>query len=91
MVAVDSYWTADSKINIIAATVGISRVSVMQCNKFLREVCTTKLLQSPIVLGAVVQVDESLFSHKVKAHCGHLPNEQVWVFGIVDNRFQPAL
>ena len=33
-------------------------------------------------------MDESLFS---KAHHGHLPNEQVWVFGIVDTRFQPAL
>ena len=88
------HWTTDSKINITAATIGISRVSVMQCNQFLREVCTTKLLQSPIVLGgagAVVQVDESLFSHKVKAHRGHPPNEQVWVFGIVDTRFQPAL
>lgn len=41
--------------------------------------------------GAIVQVDESLFSHKVKAHRGHPPNEQVWVFGIVDTRFQPAL
>ena len=51
-------------------------------------------MQRPIVLGgagAVVQVDESLFSHKVKAHRGHPPKEQVWVFGIVDTRFQPAL
>jgi hypothetical protein len=32
-------------------------------------VCSTKLLQTPIVLGGrgiVVQIDESLFRHKVK-------------------------
>jgi len=34
-----------------------------------REVCTTKLLQTPIILGGswiIVQVDESLFRHKPK-------------------------
>ena len=34
--------------------------------EWLREVCTTKLLQAPIVLGGVVQMDESLFRHKPK-------------------------
>ena len=37
--------------------------------QWLREVYTTKLLQTPIVLGGagvVVQVDESLFRHKPK-------------------------
>ena len=37
--------------------------------QWLREVCSTKLLQAPIVLGGagvVVQIDESLFRHKPK-------------------------
>ena len=37
--------------------------------RWLREVCSTKLLQTPIVLGGdgvIVQIDESLFRHKVK-------------------------
>ena len=66
----------------------------MQCNQFLREVCSQKLLQSPIILGGtgrIVQVDESLFSHSVKGHRGRPPNQQVWVFGIVDVSVQPAL
>ena len=37
----------------------------------LREVCTTKLLSSPIILGSpgvVVQIDESLFRQKPKVN-----------------------
>ena len=37
--------------------------------QWLREVCSTKLLQAPIILGGIgtiVQIDESLFRHKPK-------------------------
>ena len=66
----------------------------MQANKFFREICSTKLLQNPIALGnpgVVVETDESLFFHKVKAHRGHPLRKEVWVFGIVDTGHQPAL
>ena len=39
--------------------------------QWLREVCSTKLLTTPIKfggLGAVIQADESLFNHKPKVH-----------------------
>ena len=90
------HWATNAKINTTAGAVGVSRVSVMQANKFIREVCSTKLLQNPIVLGnpgVVVEIDESLFSHKVKAHRGHPPRKEIWVFGIVDTctSHQPAL
>ena len=88
------HWATNEKIATTTGAVGVSRVSVMQANKFFREICSTKLLQNPIVLGnpgVVVEIDESLFSHKVKAHRGHPPRKEVWVFGIVDTGHQPAL
>ena len=90
------HWATNDKIATCttAGAVGVSRVSVMQVNKFFREICSTKVLQNPIVLGnpgVVVEIDESLFSHKVKAHRGHPPCKEVWVFGIVDTGHQPAL
>ena len=39
--------------------------------QWLREVCSTKLLATPIKLGgpgAVIQADESLFNHKPKVY-----------------------
>ena len=47
----------------------ISEKTAIDINQFFRDVCSTKLLQSPIVLGGigkVVQIDESLFNHKPK-------------------------
>ena len=88
------HWATNAKINTTAGAVRVSRVSVMQANKFTWEVCSTKLLQNPIVLGnpgVVVEINESLFSHKVKAHRGHPPRKEIWVFGIVDTSHQPAL
>ena len=88
------YWAIEAKLTTTATAVGVSRVTVMQANKFFREVCSFKLLQTPIVLGGpgvIVEIDESLFSHKVKAHRGHVPRQEVWVFGIVDTSHQPAL
>ena len=38
----------------------------------------------------MVQVDESVFSHKVKHHRGRAPQETMWVFGLVDTSTIPA-
>lgn len=37
--------------------------------------------------GVVVQIDKSLFVHKVKHHRGHPPRDEVWVYGMVDTSF----
>ncbi|KCZ77926.1 hypothetical protein H311_01053 [Anncaliia algerae PRA109] len=34
--------------------------------------------------GIVCQIDESCFSHRVKAHMGRVPQNPGWVFGMVD-------
>ena len=46
----------------------ISDNSACQLYQWLREVCTTKLLQSLGGPGKVVQVDESQFRHKPKVY-----------------------
>ena len=47
----------------------ISETVAVDIYNWLREVCSTKLLQTPVVLGGpgvVVQADESQFKHKPK-------------------------
>jgi len=42
--------------------------------QYMREVCSTKLLSAPIILGGpgtVVQIDESLFAHNRKVGTNH--------------------
>ncbi|KCZ78308.1 hypothetical protein H311_00662, partial [Anncaliia algerae PRA109] len=34
--------------------------------------------------GIVFQIDESCYSHRLKAHMGRAPQDPIWVFGIVD-------
>lgn len=88
------HWATNAKVATTSSAVGVSKVTIMQVNKFFREICSTKLLQTPIVLGrpgCIVEIDESQFSHKVKAHRGHPPRKEVWVFGIVDTTHEPAL
>ena len=49
----------------------MDRRTAIDIYQWLREVCSTKLLSSPIVLGGpgvVVQIDESLFRHKPKVN-----------------------
>ncbi|CAC5422633.1 unnamed protein product [Mytilus coruscus] len=63
---------------------------------YLREVCSTKLIQTPAQLGGpgvVVQIDESLFNHKAKHNRGRRAKKEgeLWVFGLADTSFKPAI
>ena len=52
-----------------ASDVQVDKNTAVDVYRWLREVCSTKLLQSNIILGGagvVVQADESLFRHKPK-------------------------
>ena len=67
------YWSKQFPAKDAADNADIHKNSACDVYRWLREVCSTTLLQSPIVLGGqgiVVQIDESLFRHKVK----------VWVY-----------
>ena len=47
----------------------VDKGTAIDVYRWLREVCSSKLLQTPIVLGGpcvIVQIDESLFHHKPK-------------------------
>ena len=62
-------WARDYPVTDVAEEAEISRSTAIDVFQWLREVCTTKLLQNPIQLGGpgcVVQIDESLFRHKPK-------------------------
>ena len=52
----------------------ISEKRCIDVYQYLRDVCSTKLLATPIILGGpgiVVQIDESLFSHAQKVTLDH--------------------
>ena len=47
----------------------------------------------PLLLGGpgrIVQIDETMLNHKVKAHRGRVPKKQVWTLGIADCSYKPA-
>ena len=63
------WWAKDAPVTDVADDVEVTRMTAIDAFQWLREVCTTKLLQSPIILGGrgvVCQVDESMFRHKPK-------------------------
>ena len=63
------YWSKEFPVKDAADDAEIHKNTAYDIYRWLREVCSTKLLQTPIVLGGrgiVVQIDESLFRHKVK-------------------------
>ena len=65
------FWVKQYPVTDVAVEVEIDKNVACAVYKWLREVCSTKLLQSPIILGGpgvVVQVDESLFRHKPKVN-----------------------
>ena len=85
-------WAKDTPVTDVIDDAEIDSRTGVDMYQWLREVCSTKLLQSPIILGGpgvIVQVDESLFRHKPKAseylascieqkleNCVHLQNNR---------------
>ena len=64
-------WARDYPVKDIAQEAEIDKNVACDIMNWLREVCSTKLLQTTISLGGpgkVVQIDESLFRHKPKVN-----------------------
>ena len=80
-------------MTVVAEEAEVMESTVSQCTSGL-EVCSTKLVNTPIGLGGrnvTVQIDELLFRHKPKYHPGRVPRGEQWVFGLVDTSSSPSL
>ena len=63
------WWTRAYPVTLMAQEAEIGENTACDIYQWLREVCSTKLLGSPIILGGpgvIVQLDESQFKHKPK-------------------------
>ena len=63
------WWSREYPVTEMAMEAEIRQATACDIYQWLQEVCSTKLLATPIQLGGtgvVVQIDESLFRHKPK-------------------------
>ena len=63
------WWVREYPVTDAAEEARVGRDTAIDAYQWFREVCSTKLVQTPIRLGGpgkVVQIDESLFRHKPK-------------------------
>ena len=85
MFSVIFYFAKNKTVTEAANDFGISRQTIGPIYKLLRLKISNYIENEPLRLGGpgvICQVDISLFCHKVKAHRGRAPKEQVWVFGV---------
>jgi len=62
-------WAREYPVTDVAEEAEVDKGTAIDVFQWLREVCSTKLIQTPILLGktvSAVQIDESLFRHKPK-------------------------
>ena len=65
------WWCRQYPVTDAAEEAKVSKVTAIQCYQYLRDICSWRLLNrdAPLLLGGsghIVQIDESLFRHKVK-------------------------
>ena len=87
-------WSHQTKVSTTVKQVEIGEKTVIQMYQYLCDVCTTKLLNTPIQLGGqdvVVQIDASLFKYKSKYNRDRRPQKELWVFGLADTSYKPAI
>ena len=78
----------------ISRLTGLTEKVVGNLRGRLPACCTRDIQRNPIRISGnrlnPVQVDESMFHHKQRAHRGRVARRQIWVFGMVNTRYQPA-
>lgn len=85
IVAVIYLWAYDCTNEQIREFTDISDPTVVDYASFMRDICSWKLLQQPIILGGpnqIVQIDESVVA-KRKYHVGRMIPQR-WIFGLYD-------
>lgn len=64
------YWrSCEYPVTDAGKVAEVDEGTAIDVNRWLREICSSKLLQTPVILGGpgiVVQINESLFRHKPK-------------------------
>lgn len=63
------WWSQQYPVTDAGRVADVDEGTAIDVYRWLREVCTTRLLPMPMILGgpgAIVQMDESLFRHKPK-------------------------
>ena len=80
-------WCIGMRLTTVCTALGLSEPTVVDWFNFLREECTYKLLQEPIILGgegSIVEIDESLMVKRKYQRGGVRVQHNQWVFGIYD-------
>jgi len=86
-------WAEEIQIHEVLEFSAVERKRVGEMFSRLRQAIFSRTSEEPVRLGGhniICQIDESLFSHKQKNHVGRVPQEPVWVFGIVDASQRPC-
>ena len=63
------HWARQHMVTVAAESLEVTESTACTVYQWLREVCSTKLCSTRILLGGpgkIVQIDESLFNHKPK-------------------------
>ena len=79
--------------DIITET-GVNKKVLIDFYDDLRILCQKYFEEHPIRLGGdgiIVQADESMFRYKPKYNGGRATDQEVWVFGLADVSFAPAM
>ncbi len=80
-------WSQDKSILDVGRDFTINKKTTIKIYSMLRTMAGNCVDNEEFMLGGqgvICQIDESLFSHKIKAHRGRSPRSQIWVFGIVE-------
>ena len=80
------WWAREYPVSDAAKEADVDRGTAIDVYRWLREVCSTKLLSTPIVLGGrgdIVQIDESLFRHNPKVSASLISDVIMWNFSLM--------
>jgi hypothetical protein len=87
------YWSSGLNQKNILRFIGVGRNTLSKFRRLIINRIKTYFERNPISLGGVgivVQIDETMINHKIKAHRRRTPNIQTWLLCITDTSFVPA-